>query len=412
MVSAAPVALRSALRTRVGGLPPTYWRLWTGTLVNRVGTFVEPFLALYLTTARGLTIPAAGGILAAYGVGCLFAAPLGGTLADRVGRRATMTASLCASGALVVALAVARDPLLIALAGLLLGVLGDAYRPASQAAVADIVPIAERRRASGLLFWAVNLGFAIAAVGGGLLAEAGYWLLFGLDAVTCLAFGAIVWLTVPETRPAAAAAAARAGGSGYGAVLRDRLMVAYVLAVLAESVVLFQIFSVLPLSMRGDGLATATYGAVIALNGVLIVLVHPLLSPYLLRRPPSLVLAAGTLIVTAGSALAAAADGTAAWAGVVAVITLGEIFVAAVAVGVVAEIAPPALRGRYQGALGFAFSAAVAITPLAGTQLLGARGDSSAPWLAGACLGLATAGAFLALGPALHRRRAAAFAGA
>ncbi|MBN1450950.1 MAG: hypothetical protein JW963_08050 [Anaerolineales bacterium] len=34
------------------GLPPTYWLLWTGTLINRLGGFVIPFLTLYLTSQR------------------------------------------------------------------------------------------------------------------------------------------------------------------------------------------------------------------------------------------------------------------------------------------------------------------------------------------------------------------------
>ena len=32
----------------VRGLPRTYWILWTGALINRLGGFVMPLLALYL----------------------------------------------------------------------------------------------------------------------------------------------------------------------------------------------------------------------------------------------------------------------------------------------------------------------------------------------------------------------------
>jgi len=44
----------------VGGLPRSFWALWAGALVNRVGTFVVPFLALYLTQRRHLAVSAAG----------------------------------------------------------------------------------------------------------------------------------------------------------------------------------------------------------------------------------------------------------------------------------------------------------------------------------------------------------------
>lgn len=36
-----------------GGLPATYWYLWTGLLINRVGGFAVLFLSLYLTAQRG-----------------------------------------------------------------------------------------------------------------------------------------------------------------------------------------------------------------------------------------------------------------------------------------------------------------------------------------------------------------------
>src|SRR5688572_1533516 len=32
----------------VGGLPRAYWFLWSGTLINRIGSFVMPMLAVYL----------------------------------------------------------------------------------------------------------------------------------------------------------------------------------------------------------------------------------------------------------------------------------------------------------------------------------------------------------------------------
>ena len=47
--------LRRWLAPTVGGLPTTFWWLWAGTLVNRAGAFVLPFLAFYLTDELDLT---------------------------------------------------------------------------------------------------------------------------------------------------------------------------------------------------------------------------------------------------------------------------------------------------------------------------------------------------------------------
>ncbi|NTX57420.1 MFS transporter, partial [Myxococcus sp. CA039A] len=80
----------AVLRPLVGGLPRTFWVLWLGTLVNRLGTFILPFLALYLTGERGFTVERAGLVASLYGAGAVVAGPLGGMLADRVGRRLTV----------------------------------------------------------------------------------------------------------------------------------------------------------------------------------------------------------------------------------------------------------------------------------------------------------------------------------
>ena len=42
--------------SRVGGLPGAFWALWSGSLVNRLGQFVLPFLSLFLTHSRGYSV--------------------------------------------------------------------------------------------------------------------------------------------------------------------------------------------------------------------------------------------------------------------------------------------------------------------------------------------------------------------
>jgi MFS family permease len=397
--------IRRAVTAWAGGLPRTFWALFAGTFVNRVGTFVEPFLALYLTTARHLSIGTAGSLVAVAGAGSIFAQPLGGALADRVGRRPTLCGGLLASGAAIALLAISRDLWLLALAAALVGLTGDIYRPASQATLADVVPVVDRRRAAGLLFWAVNLGFSAAAMAGGFLAAGGYGLLFAVDTITCVAYAAVVWQTIPETRPAEAA---HEDAPGWAAVLRDRVAVAYFALNLGVGTVYATTFTILPLAMHADGHPPAVYGAVIAVNGVLIVALHPLVGTLLLRVRPAYVLAAGATLNILAMLVVARADGTAAYVAAIALITLGEIANASTAAGLVAELAPPALRGRYSGAYGLTWGLSFTIAPLAGAPLLGHSGDAPTPWLAGALVSAAVAVGFLALSPTLERRRSRA----
>ena len=75
------------------GLPRPYWILFIGTLLNRTGGFVLVFLGIYLTEVRGLTAAQAGYVVATFGLGALAGAPIGGALADRLGRRPPLVVS-------------------------------------------------------------------------------------------------------------------------------------------------------------------------------------------------------------------------------------------------------------------------------------------------------------------------------
>ncbi|HEX9576149.1 MAG TPA: MFS transporter, partial [Myxococcales bacterium] len=57
------------------GMPRAFWILWTGALINRLGGFVMPLLALYLTGERGLRVEEAGFIVSLLGAGVLCAGP-------------------------------------------------------------------------------------------------------------------------------------------------------------------------------------------------------------------------------------------------------------------------------------------------------------------------------------------------
>ena len=57
-------------------LPSTYWFLFAGVLVNRLGSFVLTFLTLYLTGERHLSPSQAGLLLALNGVLIVLLQPL------------------------------------------------------------------------------------------------------------------------------------------------------------------------------------------------------------------------------------------------------------------------------------------------------------------------------------------------
>ncbi|MER6596694.1 MFS transporter, partial [Micromonospora purpureochromogenes] len=184
-----------------GGLPATFWYLWAGLLVNRAGAFAVLFLSLYLTAARGASESLAGAVVGAYGAGGAVGVLLGGVLADRWGRRATLVAAHLAAAGLMVGLAFSRHLAVIAALAALVGIAHSMPSPAFVAAIVDVVPEHRRSRAFNLQFWAFNLGMAVASLLAGLLAEASFLALFLVDAAATVAAAVLIAWKVPETLP-------------------------------------------------------------------------------------------------------------------------------------------------------------------------------------------------------------------
>src|SRR5581483_1527383 len=89
-------------------------------------------------------------------------------------------------------MAVLRDGHAIAVGAAALGLATEMARPAFFALFVDIVPEPDRLRAFTLNYWAINLGFASAAVLAGLAASVSYLVLFAVDAGTTLVTAVIV----------------------------------------------------------------------------------------------------------------------------------------------------------------------------------------------------------------------------
>jgi MFS family permease len=398
--------LRERLGSALGGLSPVFWTLVAGMFVNRLASFVVTFLALYLVRERGFSAGEAGRVVALYGAGALVAGPLGGTLADLAGRRATMLLSLTTGAAMVAAIGFLRSPAWLALFTFLAAATNELYRPAMSAAIADVVPPGDRARAWGITYWAINLGWSFGLALGGLLAEVSFVALFLADAASSLVFAVIVARRVPETRP-------RGGEvhsplAGLALVLRDGPFVVFLLLTLAALVVFVQFQLALPLDMDRHGLGPAVFGTLVSLNGVAIVLLQPLSAMFLRVRESARFLATSCLLVGLGygvNALAGILPALPVYLGGVLLWTLGEIIGFPVAAAVVADLAPADLRGRYQGAFSMAWGVAFTLAPLLGGAVLSGLGGT-ALWLGCLALGAAVAAGHLAAAGPRRRRLA------
>jgi MFS family permease len=238
-------------------------------------------------------------------------------------------------------------------------------------------------------------------VSAGVLASIGYGLLFWLNAGTSVIAGAVIWAMVPESRPVLDETTPPR--PVLGVALRDRVFLLMILLQVGYATIYMQGYSTLPLAMSEDGLSSRTYGLVIALNGVVIVLVQPFLGRWMVKLDRPKLLAASMLVVGLGFGVGAVVHNWWGYALSVVVWTLGEIGFAAVIGAVFADLAPVDLRGRYMGLSGMAFGVGTVVGPLAGTNALEHLGPT-VTWLSCAVLGVIIFIGQYALAPALHAR--------
>src|SRR5260221_12814953 len=84
-------APRQSLAADLRSLPRPFWILFAGVFINRFGTFVWPFLTIYLTR-RGYSLAQASVAVSALGAGALFGGVLGGWVSGPSGRRQPVVA--------------------------------------------------------------------------------------------------------------------------------------------------------------------------------------------------------------------------------------------------------------------------------------------------------------------------------
>jgi MFS family permease len=396
--------LRSRFSVYGRDLPPSFWFLWFGTVINRLGGFAVPFLMLYLTSRLGITLATAALMVSVLGAGSFFAQLMGGELSDRLGRRPVMMLSFFISPLAMITLGIVREPWLLVSAMFVLGFFMDLYRPAVSAAVVDLVPAEKRTRAFGYIYWAINFGAALAPVAAGLLANVDYFLLFLGDAITTALFGVIVLTRVPESQAADIAAVARVRTSARaGQALRDPMLLVFALLSIFVGVIYSQGQVTLPVDMAANGLPPSDYGLAIAVNGALIVLITLQVSRLAEGWPRYVAMAVAALLLGVGFGLTELAGSLAFYAFTVAIWTLGEVIGAAIAPTIVAEMSPPALRGLYQGIWGSSWGLAFFIGPALGGFVYQQFG-SAALWGGMLVLGVLLCVGYLALSIPARKR--------
>jgi predicted MFS family arabinose efflux permease len=360
--------IRDTYREAFSGLPGSVWLIAAVGFVNRTGTMVLPFLALYLADEKGFTVAQAGGVLSLYGVGAVAGAWSGGWLTDHIGARKVMAWSLVLTGAGFLLLGSLDSHVAIALAVLALSIVAESFRPATASALTETSPPGSRARALALGRLAVNLGMTFGPAIGGFLAVRDYRWLFMVDGGTCFLAAALLIWSFRRRRAVAAAATDISSSEIIRSPWRDAPFLMVALSVTLFAIVVFQLFGTYPLYLHSiGGLSEAGIGILFSINTLGIVAFQmPLLHSFRAHAPLK-VAGRGAFIFCLGLALMPLGSGYAFFIFTVLVWTAGELFSLPFIEGFIAERADERSRGRYMGMFTLSFSLAFIVAPLIGT---------------------------------------------
>lgn len=384
-------------------LPRAFWVLFAGTFINRFGSFVWPFLTIYMT-GRGFTVENAGAAIACSGLGSIIGGALGGWLSDRAGRRTTIVAGSFGAAFFYFLLYFAEGLPLILWCVLLGGVAAGTYHPASSALLADLVPEGQRVRAYSALRLALNAGFAGGTACAGFLAQKSYFWLFAGDALTTCLFGLLALLWLPQgltsrgqKAPWSEALRHLRGNLAFHALFIGSLCLGLLNTQYATTYPLHVLERAPDFHFAGWDLhGTQVYGLLLAWNGLLVVVAELPLTGTILRFHPRQILALGYALEGVGFAMNFFCHSFESLFVAMTIFTVGEMATAPVSSAYLAQVAPERMRGRYMGALSLAYSFSAVLGPLAGTRLLTLH--APAYWLTALLLGAVGAASIIGLG--------------
>ena len=351
-----------------------------GVVVNKIGGFLNIFLVLFLT-AQGYSAGQAATALGVYGAGFVVGVLVGGSMSDRLGARNATVISMVSTAVLTASLLYLPTYTLILAAVALVGAIGQIYRPASAALLAELTPQSRQVMVFAMYRFGLNLGTTAAPlIGFGLynLDHQHYDLLFWGEALIALAYAVLARLALPGRAPAAGGsgvASDASGGSGddaaggYLAVLRDRRYTLYLLGSLFNGIVYVQYLSTLPLDVRAAGIEIFWYTLAVSLNGFIVIAFELPLTKISQHWPTRVSVGLAYGLIGVGVAFYGLPLGPAVIVSATVIWTIGEILGAPTVWAYPGMAGPPQLRSRYIGSFQFMYGLGAAIGPIIGAAL-------------------------------------------
>ena len=373
--------MRGYLRSLAPGLTPEAWRLQAGGLLNSIGTgLVYPFLLIYLHNVRDIPLGLAGIAIGLTAAITVVATPVVGAAIDRYGAKTVLVLALLLMAVGWGLFPLVREAWHALVLGTVAGAGTAAFWPAQSTLLIGVVDPGSRDGAFAVQRITQNLGMAVGAVIGGLIASSAdartYELLFLLDAATFVAYA--ILLSAVRT-PARSSVSEGEGPARYREVLRNRVFVAVIaINVLIVAAAYAQFDATLPVFAKNEvGVSEKGIGALFFVNMIVVALAQLPITRALAGRSRIRAIAASAWLASASFLLVVATvfwlEGGRALA-LLLVMTVGftiaETLHGATQSALVADLAPEHLRGRYLSLLTNTYALGFSIGPALGAVIL------------------------------------------
>ena len=266
-------------KTSFTGLSKESWLLSFIMLINRSGTMVVPFMTLYLTSKEmNRSLSEAGFVMMLFGLGSIVGAYFGGKFSDKIGFYKVQLFTLFGGGIMFVVLGQVKSYPLICVFTFLLSMVNEAFRPANSSSIAFYSTSENRTRSYSLNRLAINLGWAVGAFLGGMVAAYDYELLFWVDGMTnILAAGLLFYFLRPTIQLKKEEVKEEAVPEVMSAY-KDKTYLWFLVLMTLFSSCFVQLFTTIPKYFRDDMLLNEKYiGLIMAINGVIIVAIEMVL---------------------------------------------------------------------------------------------------------------------------------------
>lgn len=395
-------------------IPRNVWLVAFATLINRSGTMVIPFLALFLIKGRGVNAADAGLVLTFYGAGSLITAPFVGRLSDKLGALRVMKLSLILTGVMLFFYPHITNYFLILGYTLIWSVIGEAFRPANLSFISNEAEPEQRKTAFALNRLAINLGMSIGPVAGGFLSLINFDLLFYADGITSLLAGIFLMISkfgkaedrirksedrsqeselgndeidvkLNNNNPSSsikhpvssisevihADEHPKSSNQHRESIFHDKRFLLFMLSLIPANIVFFQHIGPMPIFIVRDlGLRESVYGMLMAVNTVLIIFIEVPLNDAMSNWSDSKAVALGALLCGIGFGAMAFAHEIIFLIVTIIIWTFGEMIFFPACASYISSVSPEERRGEYMGYFQMTFSFALMTGPWIGTVVL------------------------------------------